>query len=127
MICPVSDSLGDSEREMDSRRRGCGNVGIRRFGPDFQGRWEGWETRFLSFPGFPRRVISTAWRSRFFRERQRLSWGRVLPYEVRSVDDTHPTVEVLAHPHARAGQRPPPARLLDLIHLLIQLHRMIPI
>ena len=45
-----------------TRRRRCGNVGIRRFGPDFQARWKEWETRlgFLSFPRFPRRVISTA-------------------------------------------------------------------
>jgi len=38
-------------------------VEIRRFGfwPDFQARWKEWEIRlgFLSFPGFPRGVIST--------------------------------------------------------------------
>ena len=45
-----------------ARRRRCGNVGIRRFWPDFQARWKGWKTRFgfLSFPRFPRGVISTA-------------------------------------------------------------------
>src|SRR5271157_1759790 len=42
------------------RRRRCGNVGIRRLGPDFQARREGWKTRRGSFPRFPRRVISTA-------------------------------------------------------------------
>ena len=42
------------------RRRRCGNVGIRRCLPDFQARREGWKTRRLSFPPFPRRVISTA-------------------------------------------------------------------
>ncbi len=42
------------------RRRRCGNVGIRRSLPDFQARREGWKTRRLSFPRFPRRVISTA-------------------------------------------------------------------
>ena len=31
------------------RRRRCGNVGIRRFLPDFQAQREGWETRRLSF------------------------------------------------------------------------------
>ena len=48
-------------RRYDRRRR-CGNVGIRRFLPDFQARWKGWKTRFgfLSFPRFPRGVISTA-------------------------------------------------------------------
>ena len=45
------------------RRRRCGNVGIRRSLPDFQARREGWETRCLSFPRFPRRGISTATRS----------------------------------------------------------------
>jgi len=28
--------------------------------PDFQARWKEWETRVLSFPRFPRGVISTA-------------------------------------------------------------------
>jgi hypothetical protein len=46
-------------RRYDRRRR-CGNVGIRRFWPDFQARWKGWKTRSLSFPRFPRGVISTA-------------------------------------------------------------------
>jgi hypothetical protein len=44
----------------ESRRRRGGNVEIRRFLPDFQARWKEWETRFLSFPRFPRGVISTA-------------------------------------------------------------------
>lgn len=43
-----------------TRRRRGGNVGTRRFLPDLQARWEEWETRLLSFPRFPRRVISTA-------------------------------------------------------------------
>jgi hypothetical protein len=30
------------------------------FGPDFQARWKAWETRFFSFPRFPRGGISTA-------------------------------------------------------------------
>ena len=42
------------------RRRRCGNVGIRRSLPDFQARREGWKTRRLRFPPFPRRGISTA-------------------------------------------------------------------
>jgi len=42
-----------------ARRRG-GNVEIRRRLPDFQARWKEWETRFLSFPRFPRGGISTA-------------------------------------------------------------------
>jgi len=49
---------------MTTRRRRGGNVGIRRFCflPDFQARWKEWKTRFgfLSFPRFPRGVISTA-------------------------------------------------------------------
>jgi hypothetical protein len=43
-----------------SRRRRGGNVEIRRGLPDFQARWKEGETRFLSFPRFPRGVISTA-------------------------------------------------------------------
>jgi hypothetical protein len=45
-----------------TRRRRGGNVGIRRFcfWPDFQARWKEWETRWGSFPRFPRGVISTA-------------------------------------------------------------------
>jgi hypothetical protein len=42
------------------RRRRCGNVGMRRFLPDFQARREGGKTRRGSFPRFPRRGISTA-------------------------------------------------------------------
>ena len=53
------------------RRGRCGNVGIRRFLPDFQARREGWKTRPWSFPGFPRRGISTA----TLPLRQLASWG----------------------------------------------------
>jgi len=39
--------------------------------PDFQARWEEWKTRFwfLSFPRFPRGVISTALSLSEFSER----------------------------------------------------------
>jgi hypothetical protein len=40
------------------RRRRCGNVGPDEVG--IQARREGWKTRRLSFPRFPRRGISTA-------------------------------------------------------------------
>ena len=56
-------------RKAPRRRRG-GNVGIRRFLPDFQARGEGWEKSRSphapglsgdgTFPPFPRRGISTA-------------------------------------------------------------------
>jgi len=52
-----------------SRRRRGGNVEIRRGLPDFQARWKEWETRFLSFPRFPRGVISTALFGSAFSER----------------------------------------------------------
>ncbi len=70
-----------------ARRRRGGNVGIRRFGPDFQARWKEWETRLGSFPRFPRGVISTArllpplpargsWREHRPRLRRFLLWVR---------------------------------------------------
>jgi len=37
--------------------------------PDFQARWKEWETRFLSFPRFPRGGISTALFISLFSER----------------------------------------------------------
>jgi len=46
--------------ENKARRRRGGNVGNPALLPDFQARWEEWKTRFLSFPRFPRGVISTA-------------------------------------------------------------------
>src|ERR1700745_3368077 len=46
---------------------------------------------------------------------------------MRTVMNRESSIQVLAQDHATAGQRPPPTRLLDLVDLLIQLHRVIPI
>ena len=58
MICPVLPFLRSSVFPCAfSRRRRCGNVEIRRFGfgPDFQARWQEWES-----PPFDFSTLSTA-------------------------------------------------------------------
>ena len=55
---PLIFVLSYRDKSRRRRRRG-GNVGIRRFLPDFQARWKEWETRCLSFPRFPGGVISS--------------------------------------------------------------------
>src|SRR6516165_7314632 len=55
------------------------------------------KVRLLTFPRFPRRVISTAWGARFFPGR--LALRRVLGHQVGTVDDAQPTVQVLADGH----------------------------
>src|SRR6516164_11564453 len=103
---------------LSRRRRRCGNVEIRRFcfWPDFQARREVWETRlgFWSFPGFPRRIISTAGRPRFWRRLQRLARGAVARHHLGSVDDGHPPVQMLADRDPATRQRPAPGGALQL-------------
>src|SRR6266568_2340824 len=125
MICPILLFLSLRQERINSRRRGCGNVGIRRGGPDFQARWKGWETRLRSFPGFPRRVISTAWRARTFCGAEPLPLRRVAPHHVRPVDDRHPPVQVFTDPDPATGQGASPARPLQLPHPSGQSHRVV--
>src|SRR5271157_2192332 len=73
---------------MSRRRRGCGNVGIRRSLPDFQARRKEGETRFLSFPRFPRRGISAAWQPPFFHDLPRLCfWSSSALFFVRRTEE----------------------------------------
>src|SRR5207245_6851704 len=93
--------------------------------PDFQARWKEGETRCLSFPRFPGRVISTAWRAPFFRWLQRLTFRRVQPHPVRPVDDAHLTIQMLADRHPTTRQRPTPGDTFELPYPLAHLHRVV--
>src|SRR5215471_4585406 len=57
------------------------------------------KVRLLTFPRFPRRVISTAWRAPFFRDRQRLAFRRVACDHAGTVDDGYTPVQMLTDGH----------------------------
>ena len=64
------------------------------------------KVRLLTFPRFPRRVISTAWRALFFCDRQRLALRRVVGDPVGTVDDRHSPVQVLTDGHPATASVP---------------------
>src|SRR6516225_10995561 len=117
MICPVLLFLRSSVFPCESAAVdavGMWKSGALGFGRISKRGGKSGKVRLLTFPPFPRRVISTAGRAPCFRDWQRLALRRVLCDHVGTVDDGHPPVQVLADGHPAARQRPAPACALDL-------------